>query len=130
MTDKIQYTLYPNQQSVVDDIRRIANKTGQKDVGEELILEILRKEVEAVGFGYFGERGTLVFYVAKNYPSLIIHAVYSHDIGLTEAALVAEELAIQRNCREIRCTTKRPGLASKLVRLGWTAILSKTINRS
>lgn len=119
------FTLYPSREAVVKDIARIAAKTGQRGIAQELIDDVFAGNVEAVGFGYFGENGTLVF--QEKAETLILHAVYSHELGLDEAVTVAHELAARRNLKFLKCETVRGGLAFKLVKRGWSATLSKRL---
>jgi len=120
------FTKYPNPEAVIADIRRIAAKTGQHRIAEELLSDIREGNAEAVGFGYFGEKGTLVF--ADDGQTLHVHAVYSHDLGTDEAAAVAESIARQRGLGFVRCNTVRAGLAYKLTKRGWSATLVKRVS--
>ena len=117
------YTEYPNPAAVIADIRRIARKTGQARIADELIDDIHEGRVVAVGFGYFGERGTLIY--SSDGGALHVHAVYSHDVGLDEAVAVVNEIAADKGLKYIRCQTVRAGLAYKLMKRGWCATLTK-----
>jgi hypothetical protein len=119
------FTIYPNKAAVVADIYRIAAKTGQSRVADELLDDIKHGRVQAVGFGYFGERGTLVYSTSPNV--LHVHAVYSHEIGVDEACAVAEELARKNGVGILSCNTVRGGLAFKLIKRGFTAVLTKKL---
>lgn len=117
------FTHYPNPEAVIADIRRIAAKTGQTRIADELIEDIRQGRARAVGFGYFGERGTLVY--ATDATTLHVHAVYSHEIGVDEAIAVSESLARHHGLGCVCCRTMRGGLAFKLVKRGWSATLTK-----
>jgi ethanolamine ammonia-lyase small subunit len=119
------FTRYPNPQAVIEDVRRIAAKTGQAKIADELIDDILGGRVVAVGFGYFGERGTLVYQASADL--LTIHAVYCHDLGLDEANNLAIEIARELGLSRLTCSTVRAGLAFKLLKRGWRAQLYKQI---
>lgn len=121
------FTKYPDPEAVIADIRRIAKKTGQPDIAIDLIDDLRSGTVEAVGFGYFGEKGSLVFQQA--HETLLIHAVWSHDIGLDEAISVSEEIARSRGLKFLRCVTVRAGLAYKLTKRKWIATLNKRISQ-
>ena len=119
------FTRYPNPQAVIEDIRRIAAKTGQWKIADELVDDILTGRVVAVGFGYFGEQGTLVYQTSGDL--MTIHAVYCHDLGIDEANNVALEIARELGISRLTCYTLRAGLAFKLVKRGWFAQLTRKL---
>lgn len=121
------FTKYPDPEAVIADIRRIAAKTGQPEIANDLIDDLRSGTVEAVGFGYFGEKGSLVFQEG-GHDTLWLHAVWSHEIGLDEAISVSLELAKRRKMQFVKCRTVRSGLAFKLVKRGWTATLIRRVN--
>jgi hypothetical protein len=114
-----------NPVTAIADIRAIAAKVNAPDIAAELIDDINTGTVEAFGFGYFGEQGTIV--IQENHETLWVHAVYSHDIGVDEAAAVAEDIARNRGLKYLVCVTNRPGLAAKLCKRRWSARLSKKL---